>query len=128
MVRQLRFSVVAFVVLGSFLFIPPKPVLAAGIVSPQSGSWSATSTWVVLDLTGATSIGGVTGDVLGDVKRTDIGSTERAFGNPGTSVLLNSGSASSIVVTTIKPMPSAANFANAVNRMYSISLRRVGKQ
>jgi peptidase C25-like protein/G8 domain-containing protein len=58
------------------------------------------------------------GDVVGDVRRTDVGATTRAFGNPNVQIT-NAGTVTTVTVGLVKATP--VNFANAVRRTYTLT-------
>jgi len=60
-----------------------------------------------------------TGDVIGNVARSDLGTTARCFGNPFNTITLNSGSVPNLTVNLTKSSP--AGFSNAIKRTYSLS-------
>ena len=64
-----------------------------------------------------TSVG--TTDVVGNVKRSDVGASAKAFGNPNNQISLQGGSVTEINVNLVKSAPST--FTSAVTRTYSIT-------
>ncbi|MBI4675106.1 MAG: hypothetical protein HY741_25985 [Chloroflexi bacterium] len=59
------------------------------------------------------------GDVVGNVARSDIGATTRCFGNQFNTVTVSSGSVPNLTVNLAKNTPSG--FTNAIKRTYSFS-------
>jgi hypothetical protein len=65
-----------------------------------------------------TSAGGA--DVLGTVRRTDLGTTARAFGNPNVSIAIDTGTApTQMDIDLVKTAPGA--FLTAVTRTYTLT-------
>jgi hypothetical protein len=65
-----------------------------------------------------------TTDVVGNVRRTDLGSTVRSFGNPNNQISFQTGTApTEITVNLVKNVPTGAGFGfpGAVKRTYTIT-------
>jgi hypothetical protein len=65
-----------------------------------------------------------TTDVVGNVRRTDLGSTARSFGNPNNQISFQTGTApTAITVNLVKNVPTGAGFGfpGAVKRTYTIT-------
>jgi hypothetical protein len=61
-----------------------------------------------------------TGDVIGTVRRTDLGGTARAFGNPFNTITINSGTApTQMDANLVKSTP--VGFATAITRTYTLT-------
>lgn len=98
--------------LGSNLTLQDALTLSAGDIN--TGSF-------VLTHNGASS---GTSDVVGNVRRTDLGTTTRQFGNPNNQISFTTGTApTEITVNLVKSKPTGANFGfpNAVERTYTIT-------
>jgi hypothetical protein len=65
-----------------------------------------------------------TTDVVGNVRRTDLGSTARSFGNPNNQISFQTGTApTELTVNLVKDVPTGAGFGypGAVKRTYTIT-------
>ncbi|MEK6405889.1 MAG: C25 family cysteine peptidase [Acidobacteriota bacterium] len=68
---------------------------------------------------GATSDPASTGDVVGNVNRSDLGSmAARSFGNPNVQITITAGSVTAMTVNLVKGSPS--DFGNSVTRTYTL--------
>ena len=102
------------VTLGTNLLVANTLNLTSGDVN------TGANTLIMSD--SATSTGN--GDVVGNVRRTDLGSTARSFGNPNNQISFQTGNApTAITVNLVKSQPTGAGFGypGAVQRTYTIT-------
>jgi hypothetical protein len=84
--------------------------------SSQTPTLTTTASFVLAH--SGTSTG--SGDVVGTVRRTDLGGTARAFGNPFNTIMINSGTApTQMDVNLVKSAPGG--FSNAITRTYTLT-------
>ncbi len=98
--------------LGSNLTLQGALALTAGVLN--TGSFVLTHN--------GTSTGN--GDVVGNVRRTDLGLTARSFGNPNNQISFTTGTApTEITVNLVKSVPTGVGFGypGAVQRTYTIT-------
>src|ERR1041384_7382755 len=76
-----------------------------------------TSTFTLTENAGSSG----TGDVVGTVKRTDLGSTAKAFGNPFTTIAITAGDIPTQMTVNLAKGVSFNDFNNSVKRAYTLT-------
>ncbi|MEK6285203.1 MAG: C25 family cysteine peptidase [Acidobacteriota bacterium] len=90
----------------------------SGVLALTSGDVT-TGSFTLFMGNGATSDPASTGDVVGNVNRSDLGGmTTRSFGNPNVQITVSAGSVTAMTVNLVKASPS--DFTNSVNRTYTL--------